>query len=47
MAGMTPSKRSEDRILWIVFLAAVAVCIVTLIVGGLFIKETKDHHIEA
>jgi len=23
------------------------VCIVTLIVGGLFIKETKDHHIEA
>jgi len=29
---MTPSKRSEDRILWIVFLAAVAVCIVTLIV---------------
>ena len=23
------------------------ICIVTLIVGGLFIKETKDHHIEA
>ncbi|HVZ34287.1 MAG TPA: MFS transporter, partial [Polyangiaceae bacterium] len=23
------------------------ICIVTLIVGGLFIRETKDHHIEA
>jgi MFS family permease len=25
----------------------IAVCIVTLIIGGLFIKETKDHHIDA
>ena len=25
----------------------IAVCILTLIIGGLFIKETKDHHIDA
>jgi hypothetical protein len=24
----------------------IAVCVVTLIVGGLFIHETKDHHID-
>jgi len=24
----------------------IAVCLVTLVVGGLFIRETKDHHID-